>query len=86
MVIKTAYDVQLLVESLTWDKEQTLDDKVDTLQQIAEREIKQARHLVNQRVWDETLDDEMAAKARWQYVKDNHLFHEAILDWAKEQL
>jgi len=86
MVIKTAYDVQLLVDSMIWDKEQNLDDKVDVLQELAEQELKRARHLVNQRVWDETLDDEMAAKARWQYVKDNHLFHEAILDWAKEQL
>jgi hypothetical protein len=86
MVIKSKEDVQHLVEQLVWDKDQNLDDKVDVLQQIAERELKQARHLVNQRVWDETLDDEMAAKARWQYVKDNHLFHEAILDWAKDQL
>jgi len=86
MVIKTAYDVQLLVDSMIWDKEQNLDDKVDVLQELAEQELKRARHLVNQRVWDETLDDEMAAKARWQYVKDNHLFHEAILDWAKDQL
>jgi hypothetical protein len=86
MVIKTAYDVQLLVDSMIWDKEQNLDDKVDVLQEIAEQELKRARHLVNQRLWDETLDDEMAAKARWQYIKDNHLFHEAILDWAQEQL
>lgn len=86
MVIKNKDDVQLLVDALTWDKDQNLDDKVDALQQIAEQDLKQARHQVNQRVWDETLDDEMAAKARWQYVKDNAIFHEAILDWAKEQL
>lgn len=86
MVIKTAEDVQHLVDSLQWERHQTLDDKVDVLQQIAERELKQARHLVNQRLWDETLDDEMAAKARWQYIKENHIFHEAILEWAKDQL
>jgi hypothetical protein len=86
MVIKTKEDVQHLVDSLDWERNQDLDEMVDVLQEIAERELKQARHLVNQRVWDETLDDEMAAKARWQYVKDNHLFHEAILDWAKDQL
>lgn len=84
MDINNADDIELLVESMGW---QTLpvDEVVEKLEAMNERELKQARHLVNQRVWDETFDDEMAAAARWHYMKKTSTFADAIWEWKKRE-
>ena len=64
MKIKTADDVQLLVEDFGWK----LDDKVENrnaLKEINAAEHRRVSLLINQRVWDETFDDEMAITARF---------------------
>ena len=64
MRIKTADDVQLLVEDFGW----TLDDKVEIRNKLKELNAKEHRrisHIINQRIWDETFDDEMAVTARF---------------------
>ena len=64
MRIKTADDVQLLVEDFGWK----LDDKVENrnaLKEINAAEHRRVSLLINQRVWDETFDDEMAVTARF---------------------
>ena len=64
MKIKTADDVQLLVEDFGWK----LDDKVENrnaLKEINAAEHRRVSHLINQRIWDETFDDEMAVTARF---------------------
>jgi hypothetical protein len=56
MNIKTAEDVQLLVEDFGWK----LDDKVENrnaLKEINAAEHRRVSVLINQRVWDETFDD-----------------------------
>lgn len=84
MDINNADDIELLVESMNW---QTLpvDEVVEKLEAMNERELKLARHLVNQRVWDETFDDEMAAAARWHYMKKTSAFADAIWEWQKRE-
>ena len=64
MKIKTADDVQLLVEDFGWK----LDDKVENrnaLNELNAEEHRRVSLLINQRVWDETFDDEMAVTARF---------------------
>ncbi len=68
MNINTADDVQLLVEDMGCVG-MDINDIVEILERINQQELKAARTLVNQRVWDETFDDEMAAQARWHYMQ-----------------
>lgn len=84
MDINNADDIELLVESMNW---QTLpvDEVVEKLEAMNERELKLARHLVNQRVWDETFDDEMAAQARWHYMQKTSAFADAIWEWKERE-
>jgi hypothetical protein len=84
MDIKNAEDVQLLVEDMGW-KYLPKHEIVSNLEDMNHEEITKARHLVNQRVWDETLDDEMAATARWHYTRRFSVFAEAIQLWAESQ-
>jgi hypothetical protein len=83
MDIKTATDVQLLVEDMGW-KQLSPVEIVDKLDTLAQQELKAARLQVNRRVWDETYDDEMAATARWAYTRKHATFTEAIEIWYAE--
>ena len=83
MDIKTATDVQLLVEDMGW-KNLSPSETVDKLDALAHEELRAARLQVNRRVWDETYDDEMAALARWSYTRKHATFTEAIEAWYAE--
>jgi hypothetical protein len=83
MDIKTATDVQLLVEDMGW-KNLSASETVDKLDALAHEELRAARLQVNRRVWDETFDDEMAALARWSYTRKHATFTEAIEAWYAE--
>lgn len=83
MDIKTATDVQLLVEDMGW-KHLSATETVDKLDALNQEELKAARMQVNRRVWDETYDDEMAALARWSYTRKHATFTEAIEAWYAE--
>lgn len=84
MDINNADDVQLLVEDMGWQN-LPIQEIVEKLEHMNQQELKAARALVNQRVWDETLDDEMAALARWHYTKKTATFTEAIWAWKKRE-
>ena len=83
MDIKNVDDVQLLVEDMGWKLLSPLE-VVDKLDELNDEEIKAARLQVNQRVWDETYDDAMAATARWAYTRKHAVFAEAIEAWYAE--
>jgi hypothetical protein len=84
MDIKNPDEVQLLVEDMGW-KHLSIQEIVNNLEDMNHEEITASRHLVNKRVWDETLDDEMAATARWHYTRKFAVFAEAIQLWAERQ-
>lgn len=84
MKIENADDVQMLVEDMGW-KFLSTEEIVNNLEDMNQEEITAARLLVNKRVWDETLDDEMAATARWHYTRRFSVFAEAIQLWAERQ-
>ena len=84
MNIKTAEDVQLLVEDFGWK----LDDKVENrnaLKEINAAEHRRVSHLINQRVWDETFDDEMAVTARFDAAQRFTDFDKAIDLWFERE-
>jgi uncharacterized protein YeeX (DUF496 family) len=66
MRIETADDVQLLVEDFGWLKQgMSIIEVRNLLKEMNGQEHKRVSHLINQRVWDETFDDEMAVTARF---------------------
>jgi hypothetical protein len=84
MKIKTADDVQLLVEDFGWK----LDDKVENrnaLKEINAAEHRRVSLLINQRVWDETFDDEMAVTARFDAAQRFSDFDKAIDLWFERE-
>jgi hypothetical protein len=84
MNIKTADDVQLLVEDFGWK----LDDKVENrnaLKEINAAEHRRVSVLINQRVWDETFDDEMAITARFDAAQRFTDFDKAIDLWFERE-
>lgn len=84
MDIKTADDVQLLVEDFGWK----LDDKVENrnaLKEMNAAEHRRVSHLINQRVWDETFDDEMAISARFDAAQRFTNFDKAIDLWFERE-
>ena len=84
MRIKTADDVQLLVEDFGWK----LDDKVENrnaLKEINAAEHRRVSHLINQRIWDETFDDEMAVTARFDAAQRFTDFDKAIDLWFERE-
>jgi hypothetical protein len=84
MNIKTADDVQLLVEDFGWK----LDDKVENrnaLKEINAAEHRRVSVLINQRVWDETFDDEMAITARFDAAQRFTNFDKAIDAWFERE-
>jgi hypothetical protein len=84
MNIKTADDVQLLVEDSGWK----LNDKVETrnaLKEINAAEHRRVSVLINQRVWDETFDDEMAITARFDAAQRFTNFDKAIDLWFERE-
>jgi hypothetical protein len=84
MKIKTADDVQLLVEDFGWK----LDDKVENrnaLKEINAAEHRRVSLLINQRVWDETFDDEMAVTARFDAAQRFTDFDKAIDLWFERE-
>lgn len=84
MNIKTADDVQLLVEDFGWK----LDDKVENrnaLKEINAAEHRRVSVLINQRVWDETFDDEMAISARFDAAQRFTNFDKAIDLWFERE-
>ena len=64
MKIKTADDVQLLVEDFGW-KFDDLTENRNALKEINAAEHRRVRRIIRDRHWDETYDDEMAAKANF---------------------
>ena len=85
MDIRNADDIELLVENMVWRPKYSVEEIVEKLEAMNQRELSQARMLVNQRVWDETFDDEMAAQARWHYMQKTSLFADAIWEWKKRE-
>lgn len=84
MKIKTADDVQMLVEDYGWK----LDDKVENrnaLKEINAAEHRRVSHLINQRIWDETFDDEMAVTARFDAAQRFTDFDKAIDLWFERE-
>ena len=84
MKIQTADDVQLLVEDFGWK----LDDKVENrnaLKEINAAEHRRVSVLINQRVWDETFDDEMAITARFDAAQRFTDFDKAINLWFERE-
>jgi hypothetical protein len=84
MKIQTADDVQLLVEDFGWK----LDDKVENrnaLKEINAAEHRRVSVLINQRVWDETFDDEMAITARFDAAQRFTDFDKAIDLWFERE-
>ena len=84
MNIKTADDVQLLVEDFGWK----LDDKVENrnaLKEINAAEHRRVSVLINQRIWDETFDDEMAISARFDAAQRFTNFDKAIDLWFERE-
>lgn len=84
MKIKTADDVQMLVEDFGWK----LDDKVENrnaLKEINAAEHRRVSLLINQRVWDETFDDEMAVTARFDAAQRFTDFDKAIDLWFERE-
>ena len=84
MKIKTADDVQMLVEDYGWK----LDDKVENrnaLKEINAAEHRRVSHLINQRIWDETFDDEMAVTARFDAAQRFTEFDKAIDLWFERE-
>ena len=84
MNIKTADDVQLLVEDFGWK----LDDKVENrnaLKEMNAAEHRRISHLINQRVWDETFDDEMAVTARFDAAQRFTDMDKAIDAWFERE-
>ena len=84
MNIKTADDVQLLVEDFGWK----LDDKVENrnaLKEINAAEHRRVSVLINQRVWDETFDDDMAITARFDAAQRFTDFDKAIDLWFERE-
>lgn len=84
MDIKTADDVQQLVEDFGWK----LDDKVENrnaLKEMNAAEHRRVAFLINQRVWDETFDDEMAVTARFDAAQRFTNFDKAIDLWFERE-
>lgn len=84
MKIKTADDVQMLVEDFGWK----LDDKVESrnaLKEMNAAEHRRISFLINQRIWDETFDDEMAVSARFDAAQRFTDMDKAIDLWFERE-
>ena len=84
MKIKTADDVQMLVEDFGWK----LDDKVENrnaLKEMNAAEHRRISFLINQRIWDETFDDEMAVSARFDAAQRFTDMDKAIDLWFERE-
>jgi hypothetical protein len=84
MNIKTADDVQLLVEDFGWK----LDDKTENrnaLKEINAAEHRRVRRLIRDRHWDETFDDDMASKANFDAAQRFTDMDKAIDLWFERE-
>jgi len=69
MKIKTADDVQLLVEDFGWLRDHSLEEIRNLLKEMNATQHRKTARLINDRVWDETFSDEMAVSARYEAAK-----------------
>jgi hypothetical protein len=69
MNIKTADDVQLLVEDFRWLLDHSLEEIRNKLKEMNAAQHRKTSRLINERIWDETFDDEMAVSARYEAAK-----------------
>jgi len=69
MKIQTADDVQLLVEDFGWLRTHSLEEIRNLLKEMNATEHRRTARLINDRVWDETFDDQMAVSARYAAAK-----------------
>ena len=69
MRIKTADDVQLLVEDFRWLLDHSLEEIRNKLKEMNAAQHRKVSRLINDRIWDETFDDEMAVSARYDAAK-----------------
>jgi hypothetical protein len=84
MNIKTADDVQLLVEDYGWK----FDDKTENrnaLKEMNAAEHRRVRSIIRQRHWDETYDDEMTAKANFDAAQRFTDMDKAIDLWFERE-
>ena len=81
MKIEDKWDIQLLVEDFNWHREYTAAEIVNMLKELNAKSHKEISHQINQRVWDETLDDEMAVTARFDAAQRWTKFDKAIEQW-----
>jgi hypothetical protein len=69
MNIKTADDVQLIVEDFRWLLDHSLEEIRNKLKEMNAAQHRKTSRLINDRIWDETFDDEMAVSARYEAAK-----------------
>ena len=66
MKIRTADDVQLLVEDFNWLMNLSLEEIRNRLKEMNATQHRKVSRLIVDRLWDETFDDEMAVAARFE--------------------
>jgi len=69
MNIKTADDVQLIVEDFRWLLDHSLEEIRNKLKEMNAAQHRKTSRLINDRIWDETFDDEMAVSGRYEAAK-----------------
>lgn len=85
MNIKTADDVQLLVEDFGWLRDHTLEEIRNLLKEMNAAQHRKTSRLINDRIWDETFDDEMAVAARYDAAKRFSDENKAIDLWFERE-
>jgi hypothetical protein len=69
MNIKTADDVQLIVEDFRWLLDHSFEEIRNKLKEMNAAQHRKTSRLINDRIWDETFDDAMAVSARYEAAK-----------------
>jgi hypothetical protein len=69
MNIKSADDVHLIVEDFRWLLDHSLEEIRNKLKEMNAAQHRKTSRLINDRIWDETFDDEMAVSARYEAAK-----------------
>jgi hypothetical protein len=86
MKIETADDVQLLVEDIGFLRDgMSFIEVRNVLKEMNAKEHKRKVSIINQRHWDETLDDEMATAAKFDAAQRFTLEDKAIDLWFERE-
>jgi hypothetical protein len=86
MKIETADDVQLLVEDIGFLRDgMSFLEVRNVLKEMNAKEHKRKIHIINQRIWDETFDDEMGVAAKFDAAQRFTLEDKAIDLWFERE-